>query len=133
ANTNDAILPAFLIFGFFFAAQPALRGGFLALAGWTKFAALTPIPLWATDPEGRTGTVVRFIGGLSVPPLLSFTILLLEPNVLDAARTFWDRTLGWQLGRQSPFSIWDWGQYHARGIPDLHLPHQVVKARGVAR
>jgi hypothetical protein len=54
--------------------------------------------------------------------------LLLEPNVLDAARTFWDRTLGWQLGRESPFSIWDWGQYHARGIPDLHLPHQFVKA-----
>ena len=128
SNTNDAILPAFLIFGFFFAAQPALRGGFLALAGWTKFAALTTIPLWATYPEWRARTVVKFVAGLLVATLLSFSILLLEPNVLDAARTFWDRTLGWQLGRQSPFSIWDWGQYHAKGIPDLHVPHQVVKA-----
>jgi hypothetical protein len=132
SNTNDAILPAFLIFGFFFAAQPALRGGFLALAGWTKFAALTTIPLWATYPEWRTRTVVKFLAGLAVATLLSFSILLLEPNVLDAARTFWDRTLGWQLGRQSPFSIWDWGQYHAKGIPDLHVPHQVVKALVVA-
>jgi hypothetical protein len=128
SNTNDAILPAFLVFGFFFAAQPALRGGFLALAGWTKFAALTTVPLWATYPEWRTRTVLRFLAGLLVASVLSFAILLLEPNVLDAARTFWDRTLGWQLGRQSPFSIWDWDQYHARGIPDLHVPHQVVKA-----
>jgi hypothetical protein len=29
--------------------------------------------------------------------------------------------LGWQLTRESPFSIWDWGQYHAAGIPDLSL------------
>jgi hypothetical protein len=132
SNTNDAILPAFLIFGFFFAAQPALRGGFLALAGWTKFAALTTVPLWATYPEWRTRTVLKFLAGLVVATLLAFSILLLEPNVLDAARTFWDRTLGWQLGRQSPFSIWDWGQYHAKGIPDLHVPHQVVKALVVA-
>ena len=132
SNTNDAILPAFLIFGFFFAAQPALRGGFLALAGWTKFAALTTVPLWATYPEWRTRTVLKFLAGLIVATLLSFSILLLEPNVFDAARTFWDRTLGWQLGRQSPFSIWDWGQYHAKGIPDLHVPHQAVKALVVA-
>jgi hypothetical protein len=38
---------------------------------------------------------------------------------LHAARVFWDRTFGWQVGRDSPFSIWGWGQYHAEGIPDL--------------
>jgi len=31
---------------------------------------------------------------------------------------FWDRTFGWQLSRESPFSIWDWDQYP--GYPDLH-------------
>jgi hypothetical protein len=128
SNTNDTILPALLVFGFFFAAQPALRGGFAALAGWTKFAALVVAPLWATYPEWNTRRTARFLAGFLVGSLLAFSILLLEPNVLDAARTFWDRTLGWQLGRESPFSIWDWGQYHARGIPDLHVPHQLVKA-----
>ena len=128
SNTNDTILPALLIFGFFFAAQPALRGGFAALAGWTKFGALVVAPLWATYPEWNTRRVARYVVGYLVGSALAFSVLLLEPNVLDAARTFWDRTLGWQLGRESPFSIWDWGQYHARGIPDLHLPHQFVKA-----
>jgi hypothetical protein len=128
SNTNDTILPALLIFGFFFAAQPALRGGFVALAGWTKFAALVVAPLWATYPEWNTRRVARYVVGYLAGSALAFSILLLEPNVIDAARAFWDRTLGWQLGRESPFSIWDWGQYHARGIPDLHLPHQFVKA-----
>src|SRR5262249_14605306 len=25
-----------------------------------------------------------------------------------------------QVDRQSPFSLWDWRQYHAQGIPNLH-------------
>ncbi|MFN2468264.1 MAG: hypothetical protein ABR521_09085 [Gaiellaceae bacterium] len=55
-------------------------------------------------------------------------MLLLEPDPLHAARVFWDRTIGWQVGRDSPFSLWDWGQYHARGIPDLHRVQQVLQA-----
>src|SRR4029434_9732817 len=35
-------------------------------------------------------------------------------------------TFGWQLGRDSPFSIWGWGQYHADGIPDLAVLQKVV-------
>ena len=38
---------------------------------------------------------------------------------------FFDRTIGYQIDRDSPFSPWDWGQYHARGIPSLH-PLQLV-------
>jgi hypothetical protein len=127
SNTNDAIVPAFLIFGFYFAASPAGRGAFAALAGWTKFAALIVAPLWSTYPEWRLRRVLVFAAGFVAATIAAFLILLLEPSALDAARTFWDRTLGWQLGRESPFSIWDWGQYHARGVPDLHVPHQGVK------
>jgi hypothetical protein len=127
SNTNDSILPAFLIFGFFFAASPALRGAFASLGGWTKFGALIIAPLWATYPELRPRRVAYYIAGFVVATVLAFSILLLEPSVIDAARKFWDRTLGWQLGRESPFSIWDWGQYHARGIPDLGVPHKLVQ------
>jgi hypothetical protein len=127
SNTNDAILPAFLIFGFFFAASAVGRGVFSALAGWTKFAALVVAPLWASYPGLRLRHALRYAAGFVIASLLAFSILLLEPDSIEAARTFWDRTLGWQLGRESPFSIWDWGQYHARGIPDLGLPHQGVK------
>ena len=85
-------------------------------------------PLWATYPEVRVRRVAFYVVGFLVASALAFSVLLLEPSVVDAARAFWDRTLGWQLGRESPFSIWDWGQYHARGIPDLSVPHKVVQA-----
>ena len=57
--------------------------------------------------------------GFAAGTLGAFWILLLEPDPLHAARVFWDRTFGWQVGRDSPFSIWGWGQYHAEGLPDL--------------
>ena len=71
----------------------------------------------------RTGadSVARsslYLGGFLLGTALSFWILLLEPHPLHAARVFWDRTFGWQLGRASPFSIWDWDEYP--GMPDLH-------------
>ncbi|MGZ8686855.1 MAG: hypothetical protein ACXWZP_00355, partial [Gaiellaceae bacterium] len=50
-----------------------------------------------------------------------------EPGLLDAVRTFSERTLGFQLDRESPFSIWGWGQYHARGIPDLAIVQRVMQ------
>src|SRR5262249_46647940 len=38
----------------------------------------------------------------------------------------WDRTFVSQFDRHSPFSLWDWGQYHARGIPDLAWLRKVL-------
>jgi len=61
-----------------------------------------------------------------VATLLAFTVLLLEPDLWRAVRTFWDRTLGFQVGRDSPFSLWGWGQYHAAGIPDLGFIQPVL-------
>jgi hypothetical protein len=61
-----------------------------------------------------------------VATVVAFSVVLLEPDVGHAARLFFDRTFGWQLGRDSPFSIWGWGQYHAAGIPDLALLQKVV-------
>ena len=63
SNTNDAIMPAFLIWGFWLCTSPWARGVFAAFAGWTKFAALLVAPLWATYPEfrgsRRTGAALR--------------------------------------------------------------------------
>ncbi len=126
SNTNDAIMPVLLIFGFWLVTSAFGRGALLALAGWTKFAALLLVPLWAGYPEARRLAGKRaFAGGFGAATLAAFSILLLEPNPAHAARVFWDRTFGWQVGRDSPFSIWGWGQYHAAGIPDLGVPQQV--------
>ena len=132
SNTNDTIMPAFLIWGFWLASSAWARGGAVALAGWTKFAALLLAPLWLSYPRGFRASLRGFALAFAGATVASFLILLLEPDPLHAARVFVDRTVVFQLDRNSPFSIWDWGQYHAKGIPDLHLVQQVLQVLVVA-
>jgi hypothetical protein len=72
------------------------------------------------------------VAAFAAATVAAFAILLLEPDPVHAARVFAERTLGFQLDRESPFSIWGWGQYEARGVPDLHLVQQVLQALVVA-
>jgi hypothetical protein len=131
ANTNDAIMPAFLLFGFWLVTSDWARGASVALAGWTKFGALLVAPLWASYPSLELRRLLRFSAAFVVATAVAFSILLLEPSLVDAVRTFWERTIGFQIGRDSPFSIWGWGQYHARGIPDLGFLQPVASVIAV--
>jgi hypothetical protein len=126
SNTNDALPPLFLIWGFWLATWPAARGVGAALSGWSKFGSLLVAPLWASYPERRLRPTLVFGAAFLAATLAVFSILLLEPNPAHAARVFWDRTLGWQIDRESPFSLWDWRQYHA-GLPDLHILQRVLE------
>jgi hypothetical protein len=129
SNTNDAIPPALLLLGFLLLGSAWARGASGALAGLAKFGSLLVVPLWSGYPRAlERRSLAAFAAGFAVASLLAFSVLLLEPDPLHAARLFFDRTLGWQLGRDSPFSIWGWGQYHAEGIPDLAVVQQVVIA-----
>jgi hypothetical protein len=120
SNTNDSIQPALLIWGFYFASSPVARGAFAALASWVKFAPLLLLPLWAGFPEARGVRGRALFGlGIALATVLSFFVLFLEPSPWHAARVFYERTISWQMGRESPFSLWGWGQYHAAGLPDL--------------
>jgi hypothetical protein len=125
SNTNDMILPCFLIWGFWLASSAVPRGMFAALSGWTKFAALAVAPLWATYPDRRPRP--GFLAGFAVATVVAFFPLYFEPSLLHAVRVFWDRTFGFQISRDSPFSLWDWRQYHARGIPDLHVVQRALQ------
>ncbi len=134
SNTNDAIAPTFLIWGFWLVTSPWARGAAVALSGWTKMGSLIVAPLWSAYPEAfrlnpldwfrRSG---RFLAAFALTTVAAFSVLLLEPNPLHAARTFWDKTIARQLNRESPFSLWDWRQYHA-GLPNLHIVQQVLIA-----
>jgi hypothetical protein len=130
SNTNDAIMPCLLIFGFWLASSPVGRGVFGALSGWTKFASLVVAPLWLTYPDRRPSG--RFVAGFAAGTLAAFSVVLLEPSPLHELRVFWDRTVTWQIGRHSPFSLWDWRQYYARGLPDLKILQHVLQALLVA-
>ena len=131
ANTNDSIMPVFLVFGFWLVTSDWARGAAVALGGWAKFGALLLAPLWATYPTVSAARLVRFGLAFAGATVAAFAILLLEPALWDAVRTFWDRTIGFQSGRDSPFSLWGWGQYHAEGIPDLGFLQPVVAVLAV--
>jgi hypothetical protein len=131
SNTNDTLLPAFLIWGFWLLTSPWARGIFAALAGWTKFAALLVAPMWMTYRLTRE-QIARAAAGFVIATLAAFSIVLLEPNIGHALRVFWERTVAWQISRESPFSIWDWRQYHAKGIPNLEIVQRFFQALLVA-
>ncbi len=70
SNTNDAIAPAFLIWGFWLASSPWARGVAVALSSWTKFSSLIVAPLWATYPDAlrlrSLGKPLRFVAAFLV-------------------------------------------------------------------
>jgi len=124
SNTNDAIAPAFLIWGFWLASSPWARGVGVALSSWTKLSSLIVAPLWATYPEAlrlrSLGKTARFVAAFIITSLAALSVLLLEPHLGKALSTFWNKTFHRQLNRDAPFSIWDWRQYHAAGVPNFH-------------
>jgi hypothetical protein len=128
SNTNDSIAPALLVWGFLALTSPMARGAAVALSGWTKFASLLLVPLWSGYPEARRPRGMLFFAlGFALTTVLVFSIVFLEPSPLHAVRVFYHRTVSFQLGRQSAFSIWDWGQYHAKGLPNLHIVQRLLQ------
>lgn len=130
SNTNDTIMPCLLVWAFWLISAPVARGVLVAASGWTKFASLIVAPLWLTYPTGRVSR--RFAAGFATGTLAVFSILLLDPHPLHEIAVFWHRTFGYQIGRDAPWSLWDWAQYHARGLPDLHIVQRVLQVMLVA-
>jgi hypothetical protein len=133
SNANDAIMPSFLIWGFWAASSHVGRGVFAALAGWTKLAALVVVPLWATYPDAREWRrTAVFAGAFVATTALSFWMLMAGGDPIEELRRFYERTFEIQFDRRSPFSLWDWGQYHAAGLPDLRWLQRALQVLVVA-
>jgi hypothetical protein len=103
SGANDAIVPLLVLAALLAAGRPAARGAMLALAGLTKLAPLALAPLFATYDGGsprrsRARAALLFavaFGATAVAVIAPFDLGVLA-----------DRTLGFQAGRDSPFSIW---------------------------
>jgi hypothetical protein len=133
SNTNDMIQPALLIFGFYFLSSPALRGVFGMLGALVKFSPLVVLPLWSGYPDARDNrSRARFVVGALVAAAAAFFVFLLDGRPIHDATVFVHHTFGYQFGRDSPFSLWDWGQYHAKGLPDLHWVQRVLQVALIA-
>ena len=126
-NANDTLVAATLIWGLVLARRPAGRGLALGLSIASKFGPAVLLPLWSRQPfprpgPGRGRRLLWYGGGLAAAAVLVGWVLLLDGD--GGVRAFWSRTIGYQLGRDSPFSIW--GQY-----PALR-PLQLALMAGVA-
>ena len=64
SNTNDALMPCFLVWGFWLVSRPAARGVLAALSGWTKFASLARRAALAhvSGPEAELALRARLRG-----------------------------------------------------------------------
>jgi hypothetical protein len=110
SNTNDALVAALLIWGLVVAARPLGRGLMLGLAVATKFSPAILIPLWWRHPFPRgheRHSEWWYLAGLGLAGVLTGWVILLDG--IHNIHTFWTRTISYQFGRTTPFSVW--GQY----------------------
>jgi Glycosyltransferase family 87 len=123
-NSNDSLVAAALIWGLVLFRYPLGRGLLLGLALATKFAPAVLLPLWSRRPFPRGGGGLRdllgYVAGLAGAVLLTGWVLLLDG--LDGVTAFWSRTIGYQLDRDSPFSLW--GQHP--GLRPLQIALMVL-------
>ena len=119
SNANDSLVALLVVLAFVAIASPPGRGALLALASAAKFAPLALAPLFAGEyglgslrwrrrlrPE-HLGCAVVFASVFVAVLALVFVPFLPDGGFSE----LWDRTLGYQLNRDSPFSIWgqeDW-------------------------
>ena len=119
SNANDTLVALLVTLAFLVLSSPRARGAALALAASAKFAPLALVPLWASHPNRRARDALAF--GLAFAAMVVLAVAFVVPD--GGVRELWDRTVGFQLGRDSPFSIW--------GQEDLGLVQTVVKASAV--
>ncbi len=108
SNANDSLVAALLIWGLVVAHRPMARGVMVGLAALTKFTPAILLLLWARSPYPRQTLTPRrvalYVAGLAVALVGTGWVVLLDG--MDGVRAFWSRTMGFQFGRTSPFSIW---------------------------
>ena len=121
SSFNDSLVALLVVCCLLVLASPPARGAASALAGLTKFGPLILAPLFAAGPgERRARPLILFALGFLVASAI-VTIPLLPDG---GFRELYDRSLGYQASRGSPFSVW--GQ-----APSLHFLQTLSKVFAV--
>jgi hypothetical protein len=116
SNSNDTLVAVFVLGALLLASSPVGRGAMAALAALTKLAPLVLVPILATHglrgdlQEPRRRAAGRSLGALALfaASFLIVAGLVSLPGLAhDTVREVYTRTVAYQIGRDSPFSIWD--------------------------
>ena len=117
SSFNDGLVALLVVCCLLVVTSAPARGAASALAGLTKFGPLILAPMFAAGSgDRRTRPLVLFAVAFIVTAAV-VTIPLLPDGGL---RELYDRSLGYQASRGSPFSVW--GQ-----APSLHALQTVTK------
>ena len=121
SSFNDGLVAFLVVCCLLVLASPPARGAMTALAGLTKFGPLILAPLFAAGHgERRARPLILFaIAFLAAAAIVTIPLL---PD--GGFRELYDRSLGYQASRGSPFSAW--GQ-----APSLHFLQTVSKVFAV--
>ena len=116
SNANDGLVAVLVTGAMLVLAKPVARGAVIAAATLTKFAPIVLAPLFATyrPPEAARGEAASGTAASSRRTMAAMAAgfagvagLALAPVAFgDGLGTFYDRTLGFQADRGSPFSVW---------------------------
>jgi hypothetical protein len=102
-STNDGLVALMLALTLLLAMSPAWRGLVLGLAVAAKFAPAIVGLMFARGPgeHGRRPLLVYFATAVGS---FAFIVLVFLPD--GGLREFWDATIGFQLHREAPSSLW---------------------------
>ncbi|HKP91111.1 MAG TPA: glycosyltransferase 87 family protein [Thermoleophilaceae bacterium] len=120
-NTNDALVSALVVFALLFATSPPARGALIGLGTAAKLAPAALAPLFFNPfAERRARGPILYVAAFAL--VLVVTIVPFIPP--GGLHELYDRTLGFQISRESPTTIW--GQ-----DPSLGTLHTVVELAAV--
>jgi hypothetical protein len=103
SNTNDGLIAMLLVFTLLVLRSAPARGAMLGLAAAAKFAPIVLAPVLAAGSGDRRPRSLLAFGGALVG-VIAFSAFAYLPE--GGLRELYDTTVGFQLGRESPFSLW---------------------------
>jgi hypothetical protein len=101
SNSNDSLVAMLLVATLLVLARPIARGATAALATFAKFAPALLAPMLIAY-EAKRRPAALFAAGFAAVSVA----VMLWPAIDPGLQTFYERTVGYQAGRNSPFSIW---------------------------
>jgi hypothetical protein len=115
SGVNDALVAVPLLAAFALLPRSLLRGSLVGLAAMVKFAPIVALaPMLHAGSRDRTRQAALAILGaaLTIGAALAWVAWRLDGSVAHDLHVFWERTVGFQDGRGSPFSPWGLYGWH---------------------